>query len=282
MARLSRALALVLVVLLFAVACAASGPGKSYDSDENYSSAAPSDDAGESVTGGAVRHVIYEAWLTVTVKDVNTAVDQLAQRAAVVGGYISGSVRDNNPEQPSARITYRVPQAEYEGFLSFARSLGKEGRESIRSTDVTEEYVDLEARLASRQLHEERLVSMFARANTINELITIESELARVREEIERLQGRLRYLSENIAMSTIEVTLAQVQGETQIPGLGPIGLPETLRRALKALVNSSTLFLDILSFIIVTIFALLPFAIPVGLVVFLLLRRRRRSKNLES
>ena len=279
MARRYRVLALVLAVMLLA-ACSSSSRDSYDGSDDSYSP--PGDETSENVPGDIVRHVIYEARLRLSVKDLNEAVDQLTRRATEVGGYVSGSVRENHPERPSANITYRVPQPEYAGFLVFAGSLGNAEHESVSSTDVTEEFVDLEARLTNRQLHEERLTNMFAQANTIDELIVVERELVRVREDIERLQGRLRYLSENIAMSTVEVYLYQTQGETQIPGLGPVGINETLRRALKALVNSSTLFLDFISFIFVALFAALPFAVPVGLVTFVILRRRRKSKNVQS
>jgi len=276
MARIPRALALIMIILLVLVACSAG--------DSSYRDSSPGDNTGDtedtSATGGSVRRVIYYASLRVSVKSVDQATNILNQRAAELGGYVSDSFRDTRGNLPSAQITYRIPQDKYTEFLDFARKQGEPGRESVNSTDVTEEFVDLEARLANRLVHEERLLQMLTSTATLNELLAVEKELARVREDIEVIQGRLRYLGDLTSLAKVEINLDQLAGETNVPGLKPVGISETARRSLRALVTSSTLFLDVISFLFVALAALLPFAIPLTLCtwVIILLRRRKKSK----
>lgn len=269
----TRWLAIILVlILVLSGGCSASkdyhGPGDGSSGD--------SENPGE---GDFPRQVIYNVWLNLRVDNLERAVNLLAQEASSKGGFISESTRDNSRDEPWARITYRIPQDHYPAFLAYARGLGIPGQETVASTDVTEEYIDLEARLFNRRRHEESLANMYAQAKTVDELIQVERELARVREEIEVIEGRLRYLREKVALATVQITLTQQAGATEIPGLKPVGIGETLRRAGRAIVTSSTLFLDFLSFLVVAIAAILPFVLPLALVVFFLLRARRKRKT---
>lgn len=276
MSRIIRFLVPVLALLLLFSACSSSR-GNPAISDEDYSGPPGSEN---SYPDNDLRQVIYEIYLSLEVDDVEKSIDALGKRAVDLGGYISAS--NHYASHPSAEITFRIPQANYPKFLAFARELGEPGRETVNSTDVTEEFVDLEARLANRLAHEERLLQMIEQTARIEELLEVERELARIREDIEVIQGRLRYLEERTAMAKIEIHLTQLAGETDIPGLGPMGIRETLRRSLKALINSSTLFLDFLSYLAIAVAAVLPFAIPFAVITIIIVRGRRKKKAKES
>lgn len=278
--QLTCGLIFLLVVSLVASACS-SGSRNSADYDESKapSGGEPSNMAGEQTSE---RKVIYSVYLSVTVANVDKAVQELDAKAANLGGFISESNRNHTVDSPTATITFRIPKAKYSEFLTYARSLGEFDTEKIDSTDVTEEYVDLEARLANRLVHEERLLDMLSKTENVEELLSVEKELARVREDIEVIEGRLRYLSEKVDMATITVYLSQDAGVTEVPGLKPVGLGETLRRALKAIVTSSTVFLDILSYIVIALAALLPFALPIAIIVGLILLFRRKKKQAQG
>lgn len=282
MTRILRALALILIIILVAAGCSAPSSAdydKGADTDYGNDGLAPAeytnDEAG---TGQREQQVIYEAYLDVSVADINETVQDLNRRASELGGYVADSVRDTSSEKPSARISYRIPQAKYPDFLAYVREQGEPGKESVYSTDVSEEFVDLEARLENRKLHEERLLQMLTQTGDLSDLLAVERELARIREDIEIIEGRLRYLSERVAMARVEISLDQLPGETDIPGMKPIGLRETLRRSMRALISSCTAFLDVISFLFIVLAAVLPFAIPVALVVWLIIHRRRKNK----
>ena len=101
----------------------------------------------------------------------------------------------------------RIPVPQFQRFVEETSRLGVSERREIQSDDVTEEYVDLEARLANKQQLEARLLELVAkRTDEIKDVIAVEAELSRVREEIERMQGRLRYLTDRVALTTVEIT----------------------------------------------------------------------------
>jgi hypothetical protein len=274
-------LILFLVISLIASACSSStGSKNSVDSDETSSPPGEPSSIGDEQTSD--RKVIYSAYLSVKVTDVGKAVQELDAKAANLGGFVSESNRNHTGDSPTANITFRIPRAKYSEFLTYARALGEFGTEKIDSTDVTEEFVDLEARLANRLVHEERLLDMQAKTENVEDLLAVEKELARVREDIEVIEGQLRYLSEKVDMATISVYISEDPGATEVPGLKPVGLGETLRRALKAIVTSSTVFLDILSYIVIALAALLPFALPIAIIVGLILLFRRKKKQAQG
>ncbi len=275
----NRMLVLMLALLILVSACSSRSPGLGGVNDgwegSDPGAPSPSEDYGYS----APRQVIYEVSLDVSVTDLDSSIEALSQKATALGGYISNSYRNNSSDQPNASIKFRIPQARYQEFLQFAREQGEPGQESVNSTDVTEEYLDLEARLANRQVHEERLLELLTQTGSVEELLSVERELARVREDIEVIEGRLRYLGDRVALASVEIYLRQRPGETEVPGLKPVGIRETLRRSLRALIGSATLFLDIISYTFIILAALLPFALPAALVICLIIWLRRRSKS---
>jgi predicted nuclease with TOPRIM domain len=84
---------------------------------------------------------------------------------------------------------------------------GKVLDERTTSEDVTERYIDLKARLNNLQMEEQSLVELLAKTKTVDEILRVEQELARVRGEVESLQGQINYLDRNVAMSLITVSL---------------------------------------------------------------------------
>lgn len=278
---------IITLTLVFIAACSSESvdnkdvrPGADYKNELGTPS--PGDTPPNDSATHTGRKIIYEASLSVTVTAVNSAVTELQTKALALGGYVAQSRRNSNDDQPTATITYRIPQQKFEDFLAFARSLGEAADEFIDSEDITEEFVDLEARLKNTRAHEERLQTMYELGSNIDELLSLERELARVRGDIETMEGRLRYLQEMTDLALVTVRLSQEPGTTAVPGIRPVGFKETLRRALKAIVTSCNFFLDVLSYGFIAIAALLPFALPALAVFFLILYLIKKKKKQQA
>ncbi|MEM0927359.1 MAG: DUF4349 domain-containing protein [Planctomycetota bacterium] len=117
----------------------------------------------------------------------------------------------------------RVPVENYRSMMSGLSSLGFAKSKDERTEDVTEAYVDLEARISNKQKLETRLVEMLdERSGKLADLLQLERELARVREEIERMQGRMRVLNDQTSLATIELDVSERQTyePPAAPGLG--------------------------------------------------------------
>ncbi|MBI4203081.1 MAG: DUF4349 domain-containing protein, partial [Chloroflexi bacterium] len=171
------------------------------------------DSAASGASGAAVapqaedRKIIAQASLTVQVDAVAAAVAQVQGIAQGAGGYVEYLSSSGAGEKQYATITIRVPQSEFYRALDQLRALGEVQGENLGSQDVTEQFIDLEARLRSAKREEESLLALLGRAEQISEILTIERELSRVRADIERYQGQLNALENRVALSSITVSL---------------------------------------------------------------------------
>jgi hypothetical protein len=153
------------------------------------------------------RQIIYRANIDLRVPDFGAVDKKIQVLLKESGGYLA-QFREDRPYGAirGGHWTLRVPADRFDQLLDDIASLGVAERREVQADDVTEEYVDLTARLKNKQQLESRLLELVAkRGDEIKDVLAIETELSRVREEIERLQGRLRYLSDRVALTTIEV-----------------------------------------------------------------------------
>jgi hypothetical protein len=107
----------------------------------------------------------------------------------------------------------RVPQPQFFTALERLESLGEVQGRNVGSQDVSEQFIDLEARLKSAQRQEQSLLSLLQKAQNVTEILTIERELTRIRGEIERVQGQLNFLQRRVELATITISLLPPKGE---------------------------------------------------------------------
>lgn len=155
------------------------------------------------------RMIIKTAELLCEVENFEAAAGRMRALAEESGGYLVSaqtSVRDDN--RKSGMLTLRVPADKFETTLAGLKKLVKKVEtENLSGNDVTEEFYDLTARLENKRRAEQRFLEILKTANKTSEILEVEQALVNVREEIERLEGRKRYLSDQVALSTITVRL---------------------------------------------------------------------------
>ena len=149
------------------------------------------------------RKVISSATLSIKVKVVEEAVPQIRTIAEGMGGFVEQLSSSGSAGRQRASITIRVPQDQFFTALERIEALGEVQSKNLGSEDVSEQFIDLEARLKSSLREEESLLSLLGRSGTVSEVLAIERELARVRSEIERFQGQLNFLERRVALATI-------------------------------------------------------------------------------
>lgn len=204
---------------------------------------------------GSTTMVIRTGQAFVEVQKVDAAVLRVRQLAAQVGGYVANSSVSGGRDQiRQATLEVKIPSAKYDEAVSSLSAIGKVETVNSSAQDVGEEYVDVSARVTNAKRLEERLISLLAnRTGKLDEVLRVERELARVREEIERYEGRLRYLSSRAAMSTLTVTVhepAPILGND--PGDNPIA--SAVRRAWENFVG-----------VLAALIASLGILVPLGL-----------------
>lgn len=162
------------------------------------------------------REVVYTARLHLVVVSIDDATRSVRRFAEQAGGHLQNATSDS--------ITIRVPAARFEATFDRIADLGEVTDRSIDASDVTEQILDLDIRLANARKTRERLLEHLARSQKIADTLEIERELARVSETIEQIEGRLRSLRSQVAMSTITVVFA-ARSPIQPRSARPLGLP---------------------------------------------------------
>jgi hypothetical protein len=183
-------------------------------------------DAAAGVPAIAPTMVIRTGSAAVEVDSLDAAIAGLRALAAQVGGYVAGTTLAGGREQVrSASLELRVPAARFDALMSGLRPLGRVERIDVQAQDVGEEFVDVSARVANAQRLEARLVALLERrTGRLEDVLAVERELARVREEVERHEGRLRWLRTRVATSTLTVALHEpfpIVGRS--PATSPVG-----------------------------------------------------------
>ena len=165
----------------------------------------------ESSPAAADRKIIYRADVRIAVSDFAAAEDALPSLAKQHDGYLTNvSVNRSSGARRSGTWQVRVPVAQFQAFLDAVSALGVP--ESLEQTaqDVSEEFVDVEARIANQKRLEERILKLLEDPEgKLTDVIQVERELARVRGEVERMQGRLRYLTNRTEYTTIVVSVRE-------------------------------------------------------------------------
>jgi hypothetical protein len=190
---------------------------------------------------------------------VRADLQQAIRRAVAIAGSYGGFVQSTGVDrQGPARgtIVIRVPSTRFEDALSDLEDLGNVRHENVSGVDVTQEFVDLQARLRNWQAQEAVLLRLMDRAETVTDTIRVQGELSRVQLEIERLRGRLDYLEDQTDLGTITANFVAA-------GPAPQG-PTTLERAWRNALQGS---LEVVSTVIVGAGYLVPVAILAAVVV---------------
>lgn len=157
----------------------------------------------------AARILIKNASLSLEVASYDVAFAQIQRLAEGAGGFITGSnayLRDDKVK--TGTVTLRVPATQFETLLVELKKFAeKVENENLSGNDITEEFYDLTARLENKKRAETRYQDILKSAKSVKDILEVEQALTNVREEIERLEGRKRYLSDQAAMSTITINL---------------------------------------------------------------------------
>ena len=157
------------------------------------------------------RKLIRNAQVELEVTNFETAVERLTTLAAEAKGFVA---TQNSSKLPNGKlqgtIVIKVLPENLESFLQKARALGELKNQSIGTEDVTKAYFDTDARLRNAKRMEERLLEMLQKkTGKVSDLLEVEKELGRVREQIEQMQGELKYYDALVQYATVTVSLAE-------------------------------------------------------------------------
>lgn len=230
------------------------------DDDEYYTNA----DVGE-------RMIVRNGEMELVVEDITQTVEDITQMSLAFGGYVVSSYVRGEEEDMRGWITFRVPDDKFETALEQLRDMAvKVESENTYSQDVTEEYIDLQARLANAEATEQQYLALLDKAEEVDDILNIYNYLNRIRSEIEQLKGRIQYLEQTTSTSLISVSL---EPEEAVVGDG-WSIMEVLKGAARGLVTAGK--------VLGTIAIWLLIFIPIwgtALGIFLWRRHKRRARK---
>lgn len=201
--------------------------------------------------------------------DLEKTYNQIQEAVKKYNATVKNDSQSNGDYEFSRRIYIRIPNENFDTFIAeISKGVSYFDRKDISSEDVTEEYIDVASRIKTKKVLEERYLELLKKANKVSEMLEIEGQLSEIREEIEAKEGRLKYLQNKVAMSTLDIEfykpIAQGQKATVSYG-GRIG-----NAIVSGFNGISNFFISLLGIwpVIVTL-----------VVVFILIRKRFKRKN---
>jgi len=294
--RLSAPIPQVLWMCLAAIPAAASGCGEIQEARDSASRAEVSNNlkqvglavlnyegSGEQGTSktqapAVPRKIIYDAKVDLVVESLNGLESSILDLVKQNGGFLAESdLATQVSTQRTATWRVRVPVDRFDAFVRAVGRLGEVRTSHLGSQDVTEEYFDIEARIRNKQEEEKRLLKHLADSTgKLEDILKVESELSRVRGEIEQMQGRLRFLANRADLSTVTITATELKNYTPPE---PVTLSAQINTTFFRSLNALIAFGESLLLVVV---ALVPWLPVIVLGVFIAFAMRRASLKFEA
>ena len=227
------------------------------------------------------RLIIRTADMAIVVADTEAAMKTIAQMVEENGGWVvSSSAYQYSETAVSGDITVRVPAEGFASATEAVRGLAIEVQhETTSGQDVTEEFVDLSSRLENLESTAARVRSFLDETKTVEEALSVNQELSRLEGEIAVIKGRMKFLSQSAAFSTISVHLTpdEAARPVEIAGWRPDGVAKD---ALESLIGFLQFLVEAtIWFVIFILPVLLIIGIPIWLVIRFVRKRRRNKKS---
>lgn len=172
--------------------------------------------------------------------------DRVQAVATGLGGDVLSLSQSGSKDQRSATLTIRVPQASFNDALRQIRGIGDADvvSSSVSGQDVTDQFVDLQARLKAKQDEEQRYLALLARADKVDDILRVDSVLSQVRTQIEQLTGEVNSMKARTSYSTIAVQISPSTAAVPTPGPQVYDPSKTMQRAVAALASIMRSVLD--------------------------------------
>ncbi|MBA1335107.1 MAG: hypothetical protein HPY66_0729 [Firmicutes bacterium] len=235
----------------------------------------------------AGRKIINNAELSLNVENFDESFRAIQQVVEKTGGFIQSSnsyvsrsnVGEDGRDYKEGHVALRIPGSEFYRALDEIEHLGKTTNKSVFGNDVTKQYMDMEARLKSKEVQEERLLDILSKAAKVEDILRIENELNRVRTEIEMYVSQMRDWDNLVQYSTINVFIREVEPKDK--QVSPPKMGNLWDRVKKGFILTTNGILDIVEALIVGI----GFALPVIIIAgagYLVWRGFRNKKSIQG
>jgi len=152
--------------------------------------------------------IIKNANLRFEASDLNASANTILSAVKKYNALVQSDSQNKDVGSISRIITARIPSQNFEGFIAdVSKGVAYFDVKDISAEDVTEEYVDVDARIKAKKILEARYFELLKKATKMSDMLEIEKKISEIREEIEAQEGRLRYMQNRVALSTVTITI---------------------------------------------------------------------------
>lgn len=163
------------------------------------------------------QQIIKESYLHFETQDLDKTYNQIKHFIIQNKGFVQDDKSNKSYNTITRHLTIRIPTNNFQKTIdSISNHVAFFDTKRVSSKDVTEEFIDLEARLKAKQTLEKRYLELLSKAKNVKEILEIEKELSKIREEIEAKQGRLKYLTNKVALSTLNIEFYKHTAESSV------------------------------------------------------------------
>jgi len=156
------------------------------------------------------RKIIKEGSITFETDDLQATRQLITTAVAESGGYLAQDNAYNEYDRIQHQLVLRIPADKFDTLLNkISASAKKLDSKNISAQDVTEEFIDVQARLKTKKELEKRYLELLKQAKKVDEILNIEREIGTLRSDIESIEGRLKYLTDKVSFGTLTVTFYQ-------------------------------------------------------------------------
>ncbi len=250
---------------------AANAPAPSTrNSEEKSQTSLEQADKSKAETVPTERKIIRNADFQLEADSPAEAQQKITAIAETKGGFVIESQKSNNSSDVTIRdvvtMTVRVPSAKFNESLDEIRKTSSRVIvETVNGQDVTEEFVDIEARLKAKKALEAQFLEIMKQGKTVADALQVQRELANVRGEIEQIEGRLRFLENQTSLSTIKIRL-------QTPVTYSPNSSGFFYQLSQSFSSGFNFALNFILGLVTLVVAILPFFLFVVLPIFLIIR----------
>lgn len=228
--------------------------------------------------------IIYSGNISLNTDNYQDTFEKISSYAVELGGFIQDSGSNYASEQAGVQnnsgfLTIRVPSPKFSEAMTQIQTWGSPISANVSSTNISQQYADVQAQLNNLKIEEGRLLEYLKQATNVTDMLAIESELNRVRTEIDSLTTTIKNWDTEMAYSTIYISLYEKRlSATSVNS----PFSEIFTKIGEGFVTSINLILYIVAFLIVLIFRLIPFAAIAGLGFFIFWRIRKKIKGKKA
>ncbi len=266
----------VCIVLVMAMLCGCGESIAKNEVDMEFSDSTALEEELQSETIDS-RKLIKEAYLSVETKDYDNYLAGIRNNVASSGGYIESSDESSYSELRVFTAVIRIPVGKTDSFTEFASKNVTVVEKSESVEDVTEKYIDVEARIKVYKAEEESLIEIMKKADNVTDLISVKERLADVRAQIESYTAQLKSLENQTDYSTITLTVDEVEREVESEGYWS----KVCNNIIDGFINVGNIITTLFAFILSAIpYLILPAIITIITIVSI--RFFKKKKKLDK